>query len=74
MKWRCTECDNIVHELLSAPNPFDTTETISGCPVCRSVECFRLVCDEPDCEQLVSAGWPTPEGGYRRTCGKHWQR
>ena len=36
-------------------------------------------CDEPGCRDEATCGWPTrpggtgPNGGYRRTCGKHWQ-
>ncbi len=30
-------------------------------------------CDEPDCMEQATCGWPT-SGGYRRTCGKHWIR
>lgn len=30
-----------------------------------------VLCDEPDCFDEVSCGWPS-ENGYRRTCGKHY--
>ena len=30
------------------------------------------LCDEPDCFDEVSCGWPTEDGGYRRTCGNHY--
>jgi len=32
---------------------------------------FALVCDEPGCYEYASCGWPTSDGGYRRTCGQH---
>jgi len=28
-------------------------------------------CDEPGCYETTSCGWPTKDGGYRRTCYKH---
>ena len=30
------------------------------------------ICDEPDCLEDVTCGWPSPNG-YRNTCGKHAQ-
>lgn len=30
------------------------------------------LCDEPGCYKHASCGWPTPEGGYRTTCGDHY--
>ena len=29
------------------------------------------ICDEPDCLEYVSCGWPSDDG-YRNTCGKHY--
>jgi hypothetical protein len=29
------------------------------------------LCDEPDCYDEISCGWPS-EKGYRRTCGNHY--
>ena len=31
-----------------------------------------VLCDEPDCFDEVSCGWPTEDGDYRRTCGNHY--
>jgi len=28
-------------------------------------------CDEPGCYEVTSCGWPTEDGGYRRTCYTH---
>jgi hypothetical protein len=28
-------------------------------------------CYEPGCYEVTSCGWPTEDGGYRRTCYKH---
>jgi hypothetical protein len=30
------------------------------------------LCDEPGCYNETSCGWPTPDGGYRTTCSKHY--
>ena len=71
-KFRCGEC-GAVHEqkeLLTAPNPFDINDTISGCPSCRSACEFTQICDEPGCANGAGCGWPS-DSGYRRTCFKH---
>lgn len=74
-KIHCNECSwrGIKDELLSAINPFDADDEISGCPKCKGINCFTLCCDEPDCWQNVSSGIPTP-GGYRQTCHIHAPR
>lgn len=30
------------------------------------------LCDEPDCFNYISCGWPSDDG-YRSTCGKHYE-
>lgn len=76
MKLRCVEhrCDwrGTDKEMLEAPNPFDATETVTGCPDCKDVNTLQEACDEPDCWEFSSCGTPTPTG-YRRTCGKHYR-
>lgn len=57
-------------ELLVAQNPFDATDTIVGCPRCKAVERWELLCDVDGCPGLVVRRWPSPDG-YRRTCSKH---
>ena len=71
-RWLCDECENIFNEsdLLRGVNPFNAEMTVTGCPNCKSVECFTEICDEPECNQPASCGFPTPDG-YRRTCFKH---
>lgn len=75
-RWQCRECGSISLEveLLRAPNPFDETTTILGCPMCKGVYEFDEICDEPGCEEVATCGFPAGEekGGYRRTCGKHY--
>ena len=34
---------------------------------------FLGMCDEPDCWNSASAGWPS-ENGYRHTCHEHWKK
>ena len=59
--------------VLSAPNPFDPSDTILGCPDCKGVECLVVVCDVPECWADVSCGTPTDDG-YRNTCFAHKPR
>lgn len=63
--WHGSESD-----LLKAPNPFAPGEQIFGCPSCKSIDCFSVVCDEPGCWRSVTCGTPTP-AGYRSTCRRH---
>ena len=77
-QWRCLECNEISLEtdLLVAPNPFDETDNITGCPKCKGVDGFEEICDEPECKAEATCGFPVKEGfgGYRRTCGKHYRQ
>lgn len=66
---RCGWRGNSV-ELLTATNPFDDTDTITGCPSCKSIDSCVNACDEPECWQQATCGTPTATG-YRTTCGKH---
>jgi hypothetical protein len=56
--------------VLSAPNPFDSEDVITGCPNCKEVNRLRSTCDEPNCWEADSMGIATPNG-YRRTCYAH---
>jgi hypothetical protein len=71
-KYGCTECywRGSVTEALTAPNPFDSADTIWGCPDCHVVNKLLLLCDEPGCGAVTTCGTPT-EDGYRQTCGRH---
>ena len=67
--WRGSSDDT-----LRAPSPFfDSRETLYGCPACKAVNSLYLVCDEPECWDLVAYGTPTSDG-YRSTCSKHKPR
>lgn len=71
--WRCKQCAEMVKlkDMLRAPNPFIPEDELLGCPSCNSIDQWEPVCDEPGCVQLAGFGWPTSDGGYRTTCGKH---
>lgn len=73
-RWRCGECYCIAAdgELLTAPNPFDTEQEITGCHKCAAVNSFTMLCDVDGCEGEVTCGWPN-DGGYRRTCFRHYK-
>jgi hypothetical protein len=75
MRWRCLACNTITEQddLLHAPSPFDPDIVLTACPECRAVwdETGEDLCDEPNCDRPTVCGWPTPEGGYRRTCNRH---
>ena len=57
-------------EFLEAPHPFESGETLYGCPKCKSLNSEIGVCDEQNCWKPSTCGTPTPKG-YRRTCGEH---
>lgn len=65
----CEHQSNLLHHLI-AENPFNSEEAIYGCPTCKSIDSFRMACDEPGCWDLVSCGTPSA-AGYRHTCRKH---
>jgi len=72
--WQCKECSAQVLEadMLAAPSPFDSAYTLWACPKCKQCdEGFFQICDEPGCNQEATCGWPTNDGGYRRTCSEH---
>lgn len=76
-RWRCKSCDAMLaqSELLQAPSPFDQQETLVACPKCRQCsDGFMNICDEPGCNREANCGWPTKDGGYRRTCYKHMEK
>jgi len=72
-KLRCRECHwkGAATDALIAPNPFDAECALIGCPKCKEACCLEFACDDPDCWELASCGWPSPTG-YRSTCGKHY--
>lgn len=77
MKNRKVKCDDYKcgwtgyeTDVLTAKNPFDMSDQISGCPKCLQINTIIYACDEPGCWRDVSCGTPTKDG-YRSTCGEH---
>lgn len=70
--WICEACCHICTdaEVLRAPNPFDPSFPVVGCPTCRLISTLTQVCDVDGCVRRVSCGTPTASG-YRWTCGEH---
>lgn len=60
--------------LLVAPNPFDQTETIHGCPLCGGIGQFRRTCDVIGCREYVCCGWLDADMVYHNTCHEHSPR
>jgi hypothetical protein len=75
-KLKCNGCghNGVLTDLLSAPNPFDAEETISGCPVCMSINRFDTVCYAAGCWSIAGDGRPHPDGVYRWSCHRHIPR
>jgi hypothetical protein len=73
-RYKCVQCDNICQEgeVLHSQNPFDITEAIVGCPLCKSVDSLVTACEVPDCTREASCGWPSPTG-FHVTCGQHME-
>ena len=57
-------------EVLTAHSPFDVTDMLYGCPKCKDVRTVVRACDEPDCWEPATCGFPT-DSGYRNTCHDH---
>lgn len=60
-------------DMLKAPSPFDSDDELQGCPKCKCVNTLVLACDVDGCWKETSCGFPTLDGGYRRTCGDHYR-
>lgn len=74
LRWLCQSCgwNGGDAELLRAISPFDAAETIVGCPKCKTADDIANACDDPECAQKATCGFPA-QGGYRRTCDRHSQ-
>ena len=71
-KFRCTECywRGIGAEVLSADNPFDPGDSVSGCPKCNGINTMSMLCEQDGCWDEATCGNPSKRG-YMHTCGKH---
>ena len=70
----CTErrCEwkGVSSDILTAPNPFETNEIITGCPKCKGINTVVQVCDQSKCWEIATCGTPI-DSGYRQTCYSH---
>jgi hypothetical protein len=62
---------------LTISNEFDLEQKDSIIELVKEHKYDKLkpvlgLCDEPDCFDTVTCGWPSEEG-YRQTCGNHWK-
>lgn len=75
LEYFCKNCGTLVDapKLLRAKSPFDDNDIISGCPHCKSIDCFILVCDEVGCVEEHTCGFHVDGGKYRFTCHKHYE-
>lgn len=71
-KVSCSECNWQGHEneVLIAPNPFNLSDNVKGCPKCYGINSINRICDEPGCLKITTCRFSTVNG-YRRTCGRH---
>lgn len=69
---RCNTCGWIgrAADVLRAPSPFDASDELRGCPICKSCNDFVTLCEIQGCTLEVSCGTPVP-GGYMNTCSDH---
>ena len=63
-KFNCDSCDwhGTEEQVLKAKNPFNETEELLGCPVCKYPETLNYACAEPNCWNDI---------GYGNTCAVH---
>lgn len=74
--WRCLECDVVSaeDEVLTAVSPFDADDIIWGCPECKAVNRFEMLCRRIDCSEEATVGRLCSDGAYRFTCAWHAER
>jgi hypothetical protein len=75
----CKECGwkNEHDEPLTAPNPFNSSDIITGCPACRCVNSITIACDAEKCWEIATCGRPIRRRDGREyfgLCGKHYSQ
>lgn len=67
---KCCYCQAVsdLKDLLNAPNPFDPSETLTGCPVCRQPADFVSTCHF--CDQACVGGMKVGDQ-YYVLCSEH---
>lgn len=72
-RWLCDICGLITIEkkVLKAPNPFNKSETVWGCPHCKCAGSFKYVCEAIGCRNAVTLGFHIEGFGYGSACDDH---
>jgi Zn finger protein HypA/HybF involved in hydrogenase expression len=73
-EWKCRRCNEICfkEDILTAPNPFEPETILLGCPACKEINSFELLCDERGCVETLNNASPFPtKEGQRRICDAH---
>lgn len=72
MKYKCQECGwkGVESQVLTAKNPFDDAQEITGCTECSEVESMALACEAPGCWRDATCG-TLSKAGYKQTCYDH---
>lgn len=63
-----------LRDALTAPHPFDETDTVVGCPACKGIDTLREKCDSPECKREASVWWRddgAKDAPRRRACHEH---
>jgi hypothetical protein len=74
LEWKCQRCETIClkKDILTAPNPFDPKTILLGCPACKEIDSFELLCDEQGCIETLNNASPFPtKNGQRVVCDAH---
>ena len=73
--WNCTECrwhGDTPQRITLYTQDGSSEFALVVCPECRQISSsLEECCDEPGCSKTAGCGWPTKDGGYRRTCHLH---
>ena len=69
-RWHCGDCGHVSETYLTAPNPFDSNDTVVGCENCKAVEAIGPACWK--CDSPASIG-STGSDVYRyvQSCYEH---
>lgn len=74
-EYRCRSCDHVFSDdnILMGKHPFTPDFTVYGCPNCKDVENFDVICDAHLCNKDVSGGKPV-NGEYLHLCSDHLEK
>ena len=72
-RWECEFCHGecLGKDILTAPSPFDPSDTLYACPHCKATDGFTELCEEPGCEYEATCGTPFGTDDYKRHCHRH---